>query len=67
MKIIFNFINFYIEFFKIILPDNNKGKISMKQAQDKAGAEYDKYNKTQKIESDFDREVKQLIHKQDLR
>ena len=39
----------------------------MKQAQDKAGAEYDKYNKTQKIESDFDREVKQLIHKQDLR
>ena len=61
-------VNEFLAFRKYdILPDNNKGKISMKQAQDKAGAEYDKYNKTQKIESDFDREVKQLIHKQDLR
>ena len=61
-------VNEFLAFRKYdILPDNNKGKISMKQAQDKAGAEYDKYNKTQKIVSDFDREVKQLIHKQDLR
>lgn len=59
-------VNEFLAFRKYdILPDNNKGKISMKQAQDKAGAEYDKYNKTQKIESDFDREVKRLIHKQD--
>lgn len=61
-------VNEFLAFRKYdILPDNNKGKISMKQAQDKAGAEYDKYNKTQKIVSDFDREVKQLIQKQDLR
>lgn len=61
-------VNEFLAFRKYdILPDNNKGKISMKQAQDKAGAEYDKYNKTPKIVSDFDREVKQLIHKQDLR
>ena len=61
-------VNEFLAFRKYdILPDNNKGKISMKQAQEKASAEYDKYNKTQKIESDFDREIKQLIHKQDLR
>jgi hypothetical protein len=37
-----------------------KGKISAKQAEDKAFAEYDKFNKTQKIESDFDKAVKAL-------
>lgn len=36
-----------------ILPD--KGKISHKSAEDKAVAEYDIFNKTQKIESDFDK------------
>lgn len=41
-----------------ILPD--KGSISRKQAISKAGKEYDKFNKTQKIESDFDRELKKL-------
>ena len=43
-----------------ILPDNNKGKISKKQADAKAEAEYIEFNKTQKIESDFDKAVKQL-------
>ena len=42
-----------------ILPD--KGKISMKVAQSKAMAEYDEFNKTQKIVSDFDRSIKQLV------
>ncbi len=36
-----------------ILPDN--GKISAEQAKQKAFTEYDKYNKTQPIISDFDR------------
>jgi hypothetical protein len=43
-----------------ILPDNNKGKISKKQAEAKAEAEYLEFNKTQKIESDFDRAIKQI-------
>ena len=41
-----------------ILPD--KGRISHKAAEEKAFAEYDIFNKTQRIESDFDREVKRL-------
>jgi len=36
------------------------GSISRKQAEEKAFAEYDKFNKTQRIESDFDKAVKQL-------
>lgn len=41
-----------------ILPDN--GKVSHKRALEKAYQEYYEYNKTQKIISDFDREIKQL-------
>jgi hypothetical protein len=41
-----------------ILPD--KGSISHKKAMEKAAIEYDKFNKTQEIESDFDRELKKL-------
>lgn len=40
-----------------------KGKISKKQADHKAKNEYDEFNKTQKINSDFDREIKQLLAK----
>ncbi|WP_417443270.1 virulence RhuM family protein [Joostella sp.] len=36
------------------------GKKSKKQAENKAFSEYDKFNKTQKIESDFDKMVKGL-------
>ena len=39
---------------------NDKGRISAKMAKDKAGYEYDIFNKTQKIESDFDRAVKAI-------
>lgn len=42
-----------------VLPD--KGKVSMKAAQNKAFAEYDEFNKTQKIVSDFDRSIKHLV------
>ena len=38
-----------------------KGRISMKAASAKASGEYDQFNKTQRITSDFDREVKRLL------
>lgn len=38
-----------------------KGRISKKKANEKAKAEYDEFNKTQKINSDFDKEVKKLL------
>ena len=37
-----------------------KGKISKDRAEQKASEEYDKFNKTQKIISDFDKHIKQL-------
>ncbi len=37
---------------------NGKGSISKKQAEDKAKAEYDDFNKTQKIFSDFEKSLK---------
>ncbi len=42
-----------------ILPDN--GKISTLDAKEKAENEYDIFNKTQKIESDFDKVIKKMI------
>lgn len=36
------------------------GKITRKQAEQKAFAEYEKFNKQQRIESDFDRELKKM-------
>ena len=42
-----------------ILPD--RGRVSRREADEKAFAEYDEFNKTQKITSDFDREVKRLL------
>jgi hypothetical protein len=41
------------------------GTVSRKQAESKAIAEYEKFNKQQRIESDFDREVKKLLQKKD--
>ena len=42
-----------------ILPD--KGKISREQAVLKAEAEYDEFNKTQHITSDFDRTIRKML------
>lgn len=42
-----------------VLPD--KGKISAKNAEEKAFAEYDIFNKSQKLESDFDRATKKYL------
>ena len=55
-------INEFLEFRKFkILPD--KGSVSKKQAEDKAMIEYEEFNKSQFIESDFDKEVKKLLGK----
>lgn len=52
-------VNEFLAFRKYkILKD--KGKISRIQADQKAEAEYDEFNKTQKIVSDFDKEIKRL-------
>lgn len=57
-------INKFLSFreYKIL---EGKGKVSQKTAQDKAKAEYDVFNKTQRITSDFDREVKKLLQGQE--
>lgn len=53
-------VNAFLEFRQYkILKDN--GKITHKQAIDKANAEYEIYNRTQPIESDFDKVVKKMI------
>lgn len=41
------------------------GRVSRKAAEQKAYTEYEQFNKQQKIESDFDREVKKLLHNKD--
>ena len=53
-------VNEFLNFrkYKILI---NKGKISKQKADEKAEAEYDEFNKTQKIVSDFDMEVKKLL------
>ena len=52
-------VNEFLEFRKYdILKD--KGTVSRKTAVEKAEAEYDAFNKTQRILSDFDKEVKRL-------
>ena len=59
-----NSVNEFLEFRKFkILP--NKGRVSKAQAEEKAGQEYEIFNKTQLIESDFDKEVKQLLENSD--
>lgn len=39
----------------------DKGKISSKMAKEKASAEYEEFNKTQKITSDFDKAIKRML------
>ena len=55
-------INEFLKFnrYKIL---NGKGKVSHEKAEKKAFLEYEKFNKTQKIESDFDKEVKKILKK----
>lgn len=46
--------------FKVL---DGKGRISFKQAEEKAFKEYGQFDKTQKIESDFDRFSRKLLDK----
>ena len=59
MESLANSVDKFLNFneFKIL---EGKGKVSHSQAIAKAGAEYDQFNKTQKIVSDFDKAVKKL-------
>ncbi len=52
-------VNKFLEFneYKIL---EGYGNVSRRQAEEKAFREYEKFNKTQKIESDFDRMIKKL-------
>ena len=43
---------------------SDKGKISAAQAKKKAEEEYDVFNKTQRIDSDFDKEIRGLLDKE---
>ena len=53
-------VNEFLTFRKYqILPD--KGRISAAQAKSKAESEYDIFNKTQRIDSDFDKEVRGML------
>ena len=54
-------INAFLEFrqYKIL---HGKGSVSKADAERKASDEYDVYNKTQRITSDFDKEVKKLLN-----
>lgn len=52
-------VNKFLEFRNYhILPD--KDKVSAAEAKAKAEQEYDIFNKTQKIDSDFDKEIRRL-------
>ena len=52
-------VNKFLEFneYKVL---DNRGKISHKEAEQKAFDEYDEFNKIQKIESDFDKLIKKI-------
>ena len=60
MKSIAESVNNFLQFneYKIL---EDKGNISHQQALEKAYKEYDEFNKLQKIESDFDKQVKQQL------
>ena len=59
MKELSDSVNKFLDFndFKIL---HNKGTVSHQQAIEKAEKEYATFNKTQKIESDFDKFSKQI-------
>lgn len=60
MQSLANSVNKFLEFneYKIL---EDKGSISRSQAEQKAFSEYKEFNKIQKIESDFDKEMKKVL------
>ena len=53
-------VNKFLEFNEFQVLEGN-GTISHSQAKEKASNEYKEFNKIQKIESDFDKEMKKLL------
>ena len=62
METLANSVNKFLDFneYKIL---ENSGTISREQAKQKAFSEYEEFNKIQKIESDFDKEMKKILQK----
>ncbi|MDF1877017.1 virulence RhuM family protein [Sulfurimonas sp. SAG-AH-194-L11] len=62
MKDVSDSVNKFLEFneFRVL---EGKGTVSHTQAKEKASKEYEEFNKIQKIESDFDKEMKKLLGK----
>ncbi|MDP1759910.1 MAG: virulence RhuM family protein [Candidatus Woesebacteria bacterium] len=56
-------INEFLQFNKFDILDG-QGKISHTKAEQKASAEYDEFNKIQKIDSDFEKQIKKLKSKE---
>jgi len=57
-------VNRFLEFNEYRILEGH-GTVSRQQAEKKAFDEYEKFNKNQRIESDFDRVVKRLEKKRD--
>ena len=47
----------------IYTTDRVQGRINKKQADEKTNVEYDEFNKAQKINLDFDKQIKKMIEK----
>lgn len=59
-------VNEFLDFRRYkVLPDNNKGRVSRQSACEKAYDEYNIFNKTQMIHSDFDDVVKETLGNND--
>jgi len=63
MQELANSVNKFLDFNNFNILDW-KWKVSHEKAQEKAFLEYGEFNKTQKIESDFDREIKKYLQSQ---
>jgi len=60
MESLTNSVNKFLEFNEYKILENN-GSISRIQAEQKAFSKYEEFNKIQKIESDFDKEMKKIL------
>lgn len=60
-------VNEFLAFWQYeVLPDNSKGKVLRQDAWDKSHKEYDVFNRTQIIHSDFDELVNEMLKKEDI-
>ena len=61
MEVLSNSVNKFLEFNEYKVLENN-GTISRSEAEQKAFSEYEEFNKIQKIESDFDKEILKALY-----